>query len=198
MSNQKINKQRTPKYSVIYGDPPWDVQQKGALGAARHYDLLSLDAIKQMPVAELAADSAHLWLWVTNATLRDGYDVMESWGFTPRSPMTWFKFRLGLGMYLRNTTEHLLFGTRGKAPVQHRGTPTSLFAPLQEHSHKPEEVFSIIERVSGQGPKLELFARRRPPLADWDVWGDQVASDVVIPGHPVPEYSAKAERSRDD
>lgn len=57
-------------------------------------------------------------LWVTNATLRDGYDVAEAWGFTVRSPLTWVKFRLGLGNYLRNSTEHLLFCTRGKAPAQ--------------------------------------------------------------------------------
>jgi N6-adenosine-specific RNA methylase IME4 len=176
------------RYSVIMADPPWDVQQKGAYGAEHHYELMTLDRIKAMPIADLAAKNAHLWLWVTNATLRDGYDVMESWGFTPRSPLTWIKPRITLGVYLRNATEHLILGTRGRAPVKFKSQPTWMFAPLQEHSHKPEEQYAVIDRVSGtDGPRLELFARRRQP--GWDVWGNEVNSDVDIPGYPVPRRS---------
>lgn len=173
-------------FKTILADPPWDVQQKGALGAASHYNLMTLDAIKAMPVADLAAPHAHLWLWVTNATLRAGYDVMEAWGFTPRSPLTWIKPRLGLGNYLRNATEHLILGTRGNAPVLFKAQPTWMFAPLQEHSHKPEEQYAVIERIS-EGPYLELFARRRPPSsADWSVWGNEIDADIVLPDCPVP------------
>lgn len=179
---------RTQKFKTVLADPPWDVQQKGARGAQMHYNLMNLERIKQMPVTDLVADDAHLWLWVTNATLRDGYDVAEAWGFTVRSPLTWVKFRLGLGNYLRNSTEHLLFATRGKAPVLYRSQPTWINAPVTEHSHKPEEQFALIERVS-PGPYLELFARRRPSsTADWSVWGDEIASDVQIPGYPVTGY----------
>jgi N6-adenosine-specific RNA methylase IME4 len=167
-------------------DPPWDIQQKGALGAAAHYELMTLEAIKDLPVDHLADADAHCWLWVTNATLRDGYDVMEAWGFTPRSPLTWIKPRIGLGQYLRNSTEHLILGTRGNAPVNFRAQPTWMFAPLQEHSHKPEEQYAVIERISN-GPYLELFARRRPPsTADWSAWGDEIDSDIIVPGYPVP------------
>lgn len=177
------------KYRTILADPPWDIEQKGARGAAEHYQLMTLERIKQMPVADLAADDAHLWLWVTNATLRHGYDVAEAWGFTVRSPLTWVKFRLGLGNYLRNSTEHLLFATRGKAPVQFRSQPTWIQAPVQDHSHKPEEQYALIERIS-PGPYLELFARRRPPQTPgqppWHVWGNQIDSDVLLPGYPVP------------
>lgn len=174
------------RFKTILADPPWDVQQRGALGAASHYGLMSLDAIKAMPVGDLATDDAHLWLWVTNATLRAGYDVMEAWGFTPRSPLTWVKPRIGLGQYLRNATEHLILGTRGNAPVRFRAQPTWMFAPLQDHSHKPEEQYAVIERIS-DGPYLELFARRRPPSkADWSAWGNEIDADVVIPGYPVP------------
>lgn len=186
----------TIRFRTILADPPWDVEQKGTRGAGRHYDLLSLDRIKAMPVRELAAEDAHLWLWTTNATLRDGYDVAEAWGFTVRSPLTWVKFRLGLGKYLRNSTEHLLFATRGRAPVNFRSQPTWINAPVQEHSHKPEEVFAIIERIS-DGPYLELFARRRPPSrAAWSVWGNEVASDIRIPGYPVPSDGAGTRRGR--
>jgi N6-adenosine-specific RNA methylase IME4 len=178
---------RAPKrFRTILADPPWDIQQRGARGAERHYDLMSLDRIKAMPVADLAQDDAHLWLWVTNATLRHGYDVAEAWGFTVRSPLTWIKFRLGLGNYLRNSTEHLLFATKGKAPVNFRSQPTWVNAPVQDHSHKPEEQYALIERIS-PGPYLELFARRRPPSSsDWSVWGNEIDSDVSIPGYPLP------------
>ncbi len=179
------------QFRTILADPPWDIQQKGALGAERHYDLMTLERIKAMPVADLAEDDAHLWLWVTNATLRHGYDVAEAWGFTVRSPLTWIKFRLGLGNYLRNATEHLLFATRGKAPVNFRSQPTWINAPVQDHSHKPEEQYALIERISG-GPYLELFARRRPPsTADWSVWGDEIDADITVPGFPVPSDLAR-------
>ncbi|WGX98738.1 MT-A70 family methyltransferase [Nocardioides sp. L-11A] len=180
----------TPRrFATILADPPWDVAQKGTLGAIRHYDLMTLDRIKAMPISDLATDDAHLWLWVTNATLRDGYDVADAWGFTVRSPLTWVKFRLGLGNYLRNSTEHLLFATRGRAPVRFKAQPTWMTAPVQDHSHKPEEQYALIERVS-PGPYLELFARRHPPTSEpWAVWGNQIPSSVEIPGYPVPEYS---------
>lgn len=174
---------RAAKYRTILADPPWDIQQVGGRGAVQHYNLMTLERIKAMPVSDLAAKDAHLWLWVTNATLRQGYDVAEAWGFTVRSPLTWVKFRLGLGNYLRNSTEHLLFATRGNAPVEYRSQPTWINAPVQDHSHKPEEQYALIERIS-PGPYLELFARR--PQAGWDVWGNQIASDIQIPGYAVP------------
>ena len=175
-------------YRTIMADPPWDVQQKGgkhSYGADRHYDLMTLEQIKAMPITDLVdPDQSHCWLWVTNATLRDGFDVLEAWGFTPRSPLTWCKPRITLGNYLRNSTEHVLLGTRGKAPVKFKAQPTWMFAPLQDHSHKPEEIFDIVERVS-PGPYLELFARRR--RRGWDAWGNQIASDIDVPGYPVPD-----------
>lgn len=175
-------------YRTIMADPPWDVQQKGARGAQRHYNLMTLDEIKAMPIAELAdPNSSHCWLWVTNATLKHGFEVLEAWGFTHRSTLTWAKPRFTLGNYLRNATEHVLLGTRGKAPVKFRSQPTWMFAPLQDHSHKPEETYDIIERVS-PGPYLELFARRR--RHDWDAWGNEVRSDIEIAGYPFPKSTA--------
>jgi hypothetical protein len=112
------------KFRTILADPPWDIHQKGARGAGRHYPLMTLERIKAMPIEALAEDDAHLWLWCTNNTLREGYEVAEAFGFTVRAPLTWIKFRLGLGHYLRNATEHLLFATRGNAPVRFRSQPT--------------------------------------------------------------------------
>ena len=176
-------------FATILVDPPWPLQ-----GGEKHYRTMSLARITALPVGALAARDAHLWLWTTNALLPTAYEVAEAWGFTVRSPLTWVKFRLGLGgrYQLRNATEQLLFCTRGKAPLGSRSQPTWFNAPVQEHSRKPAEQFAIIERVS-PGPYLELFARRRPESNQpWAVWGDQVASDIRIPGFAVPRYSERA------
>lgn len=123
MTEKTINTTKNPtKYKTILVDPPWDIQQKGkSRGAIKHYNLMTLYRIKAMPIADLVEENSHCWLWVTNATLEAGFDVLRAWGFTPRSIYTWVKPRLGLGVYLRNCTEHLLLGTRGKAPIQFKG-----------------------------------------------------------------------------
>jgi N6-adenosine-specific RNA methylase IME4 len=108
-------------YRTILADPPWDIQQQGSLGAVRHYPVMTVDEICSLPVDRLGTADAHLWLWVTNASLHAGKAVMEAWGFSYRSCLTWIKPRFGLGNYLRNQTEHVLLGTRGKAPVLFRG-----------------------------------------------------------------------------
>jgi len=183
------------RFRTILADPPWSKYQRGDKGADQHYPLMSLERIKQLPVGDLAEENAHLYLWCTNATLRDAFDVAEGWGFTVRSPLTWIKFRLGLGWYLRNATEHCLLATKGKAPVKFNGQPTWLAAPAQDHSQKPGEIFPIIERLS-EPPYLELFARRRPPSdKDWSVWGNEIEADISIPGYPVPSDRLKRGRA---
>ena len=179
-------------FATVLVDPPWPLQS-----GEKHYRTMSLARITALPVGALAARDAHLWLWTTNALLPKAYEVAEAWGFTVRSPLTWVKFRLGLGgrYQLRNATEQLLFCTRGKASLGSRSQPTWFNAPVQEHSRKPAEQFAIIERVS-PGPYLELFARRRPESNQpWAVWGDQVASDIRIPGFAVPRYSERAQEA---
>lgn len=180
------------KYKVILADPPWCVAQKGNYGAVNHYNLMTIDQIKAMPIADFADDNSFCWLWVTNATLRSGFEVLESWGFRPVSIYTWFKTHLGLGTYLRNCTEHILVGVRGNAKFRFHGQPNFAYLPNQDHSHKPEEIFQTIERCC-DGPYLELFARRRMP--GWDCWGNEVAGDLVIPRFPIPEYSEKAKEN---
>ena len=180
------------KFSVIVADPPWDKYQKGERGAGRHYDLMNLESIMNMPVEDLAEENAQLWLWSTNSSLHDAYHVMEKWGFTDRMLYHWDKPVMGLGIYGRNASEPVILGTRGKAPVKFRSQPNWFFGPRQDHSHKPEEFFAIVERLY-DGPYLELFARRYPSSnKDWSVWGNEIESDIFIPGYPVPKYSDKA------
>lgn len=189
------------KFGCIVADPPTDVLQKGSLGAINHYELLSMERLKQLPVGELAKDNAHLWLWSTNAALEASFDLVRAWGFTPRSLFTWVKPRFGLGNYLRNATEQLIFATKGKAPVLYKSQPNWGFFPIQDHSHKPEEWAAIVTRVS-PGPYLELFARRRPPSIEgkeFSIWGNEVDSDISLAewGFPVPSDAKFADADKE-
>jgi N6-adenosine-specific RNA methylase IME4 len=170
---------RTTSYTTLLADPPWEIHQRGGQrrGADQHYPLLSVDEISTLPIARVAGQDAHLWLWVTNAALYAAQAVIQAWGFVYRSILTWIKPRFGMGQYLRSQTEHLLLATRGRAPILFHGQGSWFYAPVQDHSHKPEEQYAIIERCS-PGPYLELFARRR--RLGWHVWGDEVAGDVQL------------------
>lgn len=164
-------------YACIYADAPTKAQQVGTRGASEHYPLMDMEDIAALPVSRLAAPDAHLWYWATNASLFEAKYVMEAWGFSYRSILTWIKPSYGLGRYLRTQTEHLLLGVRGTAPIRFRGQGTWLMAPKQDHSRKPEEAYAVIERCS-PGPYLELFARR--PRLGWHVFGNEVDSDVSL------------------
>jgi N6-adenosine-specific RNA methylase IME4 len=169
--------QKKKRYRTILADPPWQRNQVGRYGAQQHYPLMPLADICALPISDVAAENAHVWLWVTNGAIMDGLTVIDAWGFSYRSCLTWIKPAFRLGAYLRNQTEHLLFAVRGRTPIEFRSQGTWFYAPRQAHSHKPEEQYAIIERCS-PGPRLELFARRRQP--GWDVWGNEVASDVCL------------------
>lgn len=137
------------KYKTILADPPWEINQRGNFGAAKHYKLMSLDRIKAMPVADLCEDNAHLYLWCPNGLLPEALEVIKAWGFTFRCTMVWCKPRLSCGHYIRTAHETLGFATRGKAPVKFRSQPSWLLAPQQDHSHKPEEQFAVIQASAG-------------------------------------------------
>ena len=188
-----------PKADIVYADPPWDIQQKGHYGAEQHYNLMTLDRIKGMPVADLCKENAACFLWATNAAMPDALDVLEAWGFTYRGYYFWGKSQLGLGQYFRNATEVMLLGTKGKMPVDCKNQPNWNLLPRQEHSKKPEEIYALIERMYRNRDYLELFARKRPTNKGWRIWGDQAegGSDIYIPGYPVPEYSDMVHFAKD-
>ncbi|GEK80132.1 MT-A70 family methyltransferase [Agrococcus baldri] len=188
----------TTRFKTWYADPPWDIAQKGRLGAIQHYDLMTAERIKAMGplIQELSDDNATLLLWVTSASLPAGLEVMRAWGFDYKSHAAWDKYYMGLGHYFRSSHETLLHGVRGKAPFKFRGQRSTLHFPRTEHSRKPDEMIPLIERVL-DGPYAELFARRRPnSRSDWSVWGNEIDSDFILPGYPVP--SDRAVRRRVD
>jgi len=179
-------------FPTVLADPPWQFQNRTGKVAPEHrrlsrYPTMVLEDIKRLPVAEVVADTAHLYLWVPNALLPEGLEVMVAWGFKYKSNIVWHKIRKdggsdgrGVGFYFRNVTEILLFGTRGKNArtlPPGRSQVNMIQSRKREHSRKPDEQYRLIESCS-PGPYLELFSRGI--RENWMVWGDQ-ADDAYKP-----------------
>lgn len=173
------------KFQTVLADPPWQFQNKTGKVAPEHkrlnrYGTMSLDEIKNLPVADVVEEPAHLYLWVPNALLLEGLQVMAAWGFQYKTNIVWHKVRKdggpdgrGVGFYFRNTTELILFGVRGKKArtlAPGRTQVNILRTMKREHSRKPDELYDLIERCS-PGPFLELFARGTQQ--GWCSWGNE-------------------------
>ncbi len=173
------------EYGTILADPPWQFANRTGKVAPEHrrlrrYPTMTLEEIRLLPVEEHAAEQSHLYLWVPNALLREGLEVLSAWGFTYKTTLTWFKVRKdngpdgrGVGFYFRNVTEAILFGVKGRMRTLAPGRRqvNIILSRKREHSRKPDEIYPIIEACS-PGPRLELFARA--PRAGWDQFGDEV------------------------
>ena len=180
-------------YATILVDPPWQFQNRTGKMAPEHkrllrYPTMTLPEIQSLPVARLAAENAHLYLWVPNALLREGLDVMQAWGFAYKTHLVWVKVRKdggpdgrGVGFYFRNVTELILFGTRGRMRTLAPGRRqvNMLQTCKREHSRKPDELYDIIEACS-PGPWLELFARFCRP--GWRQWGNEDVEANTLSG----------------
>ncbi len=171
------------KPATILMDPPWMERGGGKIkrGADRHYPLLRT---QEMPAVIYGsgvfdpADSAHLYMWVTNNFLADGLWLMECLGFKYKTNVVWVKDRPGLGQYFRGRHELMLFGVRGKgydARTDTKRLTSVISAPRGEHSAKPLDAYHLIEARS-HGPYLEMFARE--PRLGWDSWGNDTALEV--------------------
>lgn len=176
---------RDQRFATILADPPWQFSNKTGKVAPEHrrlsrYGTMKVDEIVAIPIGEVAATPAHLYLWCPNAMLPDGLAVMKAWGFTYKSNIVWHKVRKdggsdgrGVGFYFRNVTELILFGVKGKnartlAPG--RRQVNLLATRKREHSRKPDEQYAVIEACS-PGPYLELFARGT--RKGWTCWGNE-------------------------
>ncbi len=174
------------KFATILADPPWRFTNRTGKMAPEHkrlsrYGTLTLDDIHELPVAQAAGSRGHLYLWVPNALVAEGLEVMKRWGFTYKTNLVWYKIRKdggpdrrGVGFYFRNVTELVLFGTRGKDARTlrpGRTMPNLLSTRKREHSRKPDEVYDIVEACSW-GPYLEIFARH--PRDGWYQWSDEL------------------------
>ncbi|MBV9009048.1 MAG: S-adenosylmethionine-binding protein [Verrucomicrobia bacterium] len=189
------------QFGTILADPPWQFQNRTGKVAPEHrrllrYPTMELQEIMDLPVGQLVGARSHLYLWVPNALLQEGLQVMKAWGFTYKANIVWFKVRKDggpdVGFYFRNVTELLLFGVRGSMRTLQAGrTQVNMLATRKrEHSRKPNEIFEIIEACS-PGPYFELFARfRREGWAQWgneDVERNSVDNVAHRRGHVEPQ-----------
>lgn len=186
-------------FQTVLADPPWRFTNRTGKVAPEHhrlgrYGTMSLDEIKALRVGDVTADNAHLYLWVPNALLPEGIEVMQAWGFRYVSNIIWAKRRKdggpdgrGVGFYFRNVTEPILFGVKGsmRTLAPGRSTVNMIETRKREHSRKPDEQYDLIEACS-PGPYLELFARYARP--GWSVWGNEASNEIEPRGKAQKGY----------
>ena len=187
-------------FKTILADPPWRFSNRTGKVAPEHrrldrYSTLDLDEICALPVAQASAKNAHLYLWVPNALLPQGLQVLNAWGFRYVSNVVWAKRRKdggpdgrGVGFYFRNVTELILFGVRGSMRTLDpaRSMVNMIETRKREHSRKPDEQYSMIEAAS-PGPYLEMFARHAQP--GWHSWGDEADPEMAPRGKVYRGYT---------
>jgi len=175
------------KFGTILADPPWRFTNRTGKMAPEHkrlarYSTMTLQQIMELPIPQLALPKSHLYLWVPNALILEGLEVMKRWGFVYKTNLVWYKIRKdggpdgrGVGFYFRNVTELVLFGVRGhlRTLAPGRRQVNIIQSRKREHSRKPDELYEIVEHCS-PGPYLELFARHK--RRGWRQWGDGVVS----------------------
>lgn len=172
------------RHGVILADPPWHFATHSAAGqrksASQHYNTMSINDICGLPVADMAADDAALFMWVAWPHIFEAKRVIEAWGFT-FSGLAWEwikyndateKFAFGTGYGTRKNVEPCLLARRGSPQLKDRSCRDFIFSPRREHSRKPDVQYERIERMY-RGPYLEMFARQKWP--GWNVWGNETA-----------------------
>ena len=186
-------------YAAILADCPWPYDNQfcygGQRAAAENYDVMSLEQLKALPVAQIAAADAALFLWATYPFIQEALDLIPHWGFLYKSyAFDWVKLRgdkpqFGLGQWFRGSSEVCLLAVRGKPErrdagvrqlieTMDEGEGRTLRSEAGRHSAKPAEVRARIERLLGDVPRIELFARER--ASGWDAWGNEVESDIEL------------------
>lgn len=181
---------KNKKYNIIYADPPWQYKVWSKKGNGRsaesHYNTLGIKEIINMKdfIKDISADDCVLFIWITYPCLKEAIQVIEEWGFTYKTcGFAWVKrnkkansWFWGMGYWTRANSELCLIATKGKIKRISRKVHQIIDTPIEEHSKKPAVVRDRIVELMGDMPKIELFAREK---ADgWDVWGNEVNSDV--------------------
>ena len=163
----------TGPFRVIVADPPWPYEKRSedlTHRARLPYPDMTVEDIRALPVEGIAAPDAILWLWTTNAHLREAFTVLDAWGFAHKTVLSWVKDRMGTGDWLRGQTEHCLLAVRGRPVVNLTNQTTVLYGPLRQHSRKPDTFYALVEALC-PGARVELFSRQ--PRVGWQSWGGE-------------------------
>jgi N6-adenosine-specific RNA methylase IME4 len=173
------NRVYSGKYNILYVDPPWDVKRGPVWSSSGPseplpYSTMKIDDIANIPIQSITDKNAHLYLWVINKYIQESYSIAKGWGFTPSALLTWCKppHGIGLGGTFVQTTEHLLFCRKGNLPAQKRIDRTWFEHKRLKHSQKPHMFREMIVDVSGDLPRIEVFARER--FDGWDAIGNEI------------------------
>ena len=170
------------KFEIIYADPPWDykgqLQHNGAGGkdtggAIKHYPTMTLAGLKKLPIADIVADDALLFLWSSSPHLDQAIELGKAWGFAWATVgFVWHKEKTNPGFYTLSQCELCLIFKHGKIPQPRgaRNIKQFISEARSVHSAKPLAVKRSIEKMFPSQSKIELFARdsSRP---DWTHWG---------------------------
>ena len=177
----------TKKYNVIYADPPWSYSfkeptaSKGgsngsgySAGVDYYYKTMDLADIQNLPINDITEKDCVCFMWAVNPQLPEALDTMKMWGFTYKTTFTWHKERCkGMGYWFRGHTEFLLLGVKGHGIRAFRSLVHNIkILPVEQHSKKPDWFRSLIEEVTPELTRIELFARQK--TNGWDVWGNEV------------------------
>jgi N6-adenosine-specific RNA methylase IME4 len=184
------------KYRIIYADPPWQYSNFSGKGTAygdatAHYNTMSIEELKKLPVQNIADNNCILFMWATYPNLKEALELLESWSFEYKTvAFTWVKTRggkyySGLGFYTNSNCEICLIGRKGKFERKHKDVKQLIVSELKEHSKKPSEIRNRIIDLCGDLPRIELFSRDK--IEGWDVWGNQLPTDnqTVLHNSPV-------------
>ena len=172
-------------YSIIYADPPWSYKNRGTRAAAsKHYDTMTLEDMKRMPINGIASEDCTLFMWATFPMLKEALAVIEAWGFVYKTiAFCWIKQNrsgkglfMGLGNWTRSNAEICLLATKGHPKRFGKAVRSTVLSPIQCHSKKPDAVRERIVELMGNLPRIELFARQTAP--GWDTWGNEISEDV--------------------
>jgi N6-adenosine-specific RNA methylase IME4 len=172
------------KYNIIYADPAWNFKTYSDKGKDRspdkHYPVMSIQNIKNLPIQDIADDDCILFMWVTFPLLKQGFEVIDAWGFTYKTvAFNWVKknkksdsWFWGLGYWTRANAELCLLATTGSIKRQSVSVHQIIDTRIEKHSKKPDIVRDKIIELVGDLPRIELFARETSE--GWDSWGNEI------------------------
>ena len=171
-------------YRVIVADPPWPYEVRDedpSHRAVLPYVTLSIAQICALPVPSILHEDAIVFLWTTNFFMRHAYAVLDAWGLTERTIVTWGKPSFGFGDWLRGQTEHCILATRGRPTVTLTNQSTLLMPPWSRgHSRKPPEFYDLVESLCPAPRNADLFSRYRHN-EKWDCHGDEAPAGLTSP-----------------
>ncbi|KKM98960.1 hypothetical protein LCGC14_1152630 [marine sediment metagenome] len=163
----KREKKPLPKgpFRVIIADPPWTYSNRPDDPSHRNappYASMSIEDIRKYLPTNMPHKDCILWLWTTNTHMREAFTVVDAWGFTQKTILTWVKNKIGTGDWLRGQTEHCIMAVRGKPTVVLTNQSTVLTANAGKHSAKPDEFYAMVAKLC-PGSCVELFQRTSRP-----------------------------------